>query len=290
MTLKHIQLYAVWSAIGVLFVLVIVLCTLFARSPGRSTQALQNTVHASCPAVRAATVGPIDTQNIQDITVVDDVALRSGDLVLVWQQPKAADNGLYRHAGDRFERAAPMSHSRHLATGMHVYVVAGTIMGGTTLRLFVQDEYPVLGESDIQFRAQAHIPFRDTTHNRRLLVTDNSHVEGLKWIDESSVLGQQAVTLFHADGHTVGFATKTGLHVCIYRLWAASENVGEHDTWFANTLPPGMRPHSTPQSVQLKYSDQDQATYTVTPAGQGVVTDFVVSPYARETHIMYSLA
>lgn len=82
--------------------------------------------------VRAATTAAITLSGLQTI---DDIALVSGDRVLVKDQADAIDNGWYDVSTSAWSRSVDANGNNDLVTGTLCVVAAGTVNGVTVFRL-----------------------------------------------------------------------------------------------------------------------------------------------------------
>ena len=83
------------------------------------------------PTARVATTGNVASiATANSPTPIDGVSPANGDLVLVWQQTNANENGLYTwNAGAPMTRHSTAAASVTLESGTRVYVTEGTVFG-----------------------------------------------------------------------------------------------------------------------------------------------------------------
>jgi hypothetical protein len=99
-------------------------------------------------AVRVATTTNIA---LTDLQTIDDVALAAGDRVLVKQQARAADNGLYIAGLGVWRRTADARSSVQVTAGLTVVVQEGSIHADT-LWLLTTNAPIELGETELAFQ------------------------------------------------------------------------------------------------------------------------------------------
>ncbi|MDD1014695.1 phage tail protein [Pseudomonas rubra] len=98
-------------------------------------------------SVRAATTGPID---LGGLPVLDGIAIRAGDRVLVKDQVQARENGIYIANVGLWQRAADADSIADVTPGLTVTVEQGTKLADTQWKL-VSDGPLVLGVDPLVF-------------------------------------------------------------------------------------------------------------------------------------------
>jgi phage-related tail fiber protein len=98
--------------------------------------------------VRVATTGSNIT--LSGLLTIDGVTLAAGDRVLVKDQTDQTTNGLYNANATTWSRAIDASNNSQFATGMQVYVTAGTINANTVFAM-TNTAAVVLGNTLITF-------------------------------------------------------------------------------------------------------------------------------------------
>lgn len=99
-------------------------------------------------SVRAATTGPID---LTGLPVLDGIAIRAGDRVLVKDQVQARENGIYVAGGGAWLRAQDANGGAYVTPGLAVIVEQGAKLADTQWVL-VTDAPIVLGSTALQFQ------------------------------------------------------------------------------------------------------------------------------------------
>lgn len=97
--------------------------------------------------VRVATTTNITLSGLQ---TVDGVSLVANDRVLVKDQSDRTANGIYKVANGNWSRTTDADESTEL-TGMSVWVLNGTLNGGTAWSLYVGDTTVTIGTSNLLF-------------------------------------------------------------------------------------------------------------------------------------------
>ncbi|RON24401.1 hypothetical protein BK660_01645 [Pseudomonas brassicacearum] len=98
-------------------------------------------------SARVAATAAITLSNLQ---TVDDVAVATGDRVLVTAQALAQDNGIYVASVDSWTRAADADNSLEVTPGLFIHVEQGTTNGDSLWQL-VTDAPINLGTTSLQF-------------------------------------------------------------------------------------------------------------------------------------------
>ncbi|WP_460152827.1 phage tail-collar fiber domain-containing protein [Pseudomonas sp. S2_B07] len=98
-------------------------------------------------SARVAATAAITLSNLQ---TVDDVAVATGDRVLVTAQALAQDNGIYVASADSWTRAADADNSLEVTPGLFIHVEQGTTNGDSLWQL-VTDAPINLGTTSLQF-------------------------------------------------------------------------------------------------------------------------------------------
>ncbi|WP_050590197.1 phage tail protein [Pseudomonas sp. URMO17WK12:I12] len=98
-------------------------------------------------SARVAATAAITLSNLQ---TVDDVAVATGDRVLVTAQALAQDNGIYVASADSWTRAADADNSLEVTPGLFIHVEQGTNNGDSLWQL-VTDAPINLGTTSLQF-------------------------------------------------------------------------------------------------------------------------------------------
>jgi phage-related tail fiber protein len=98
-------------------------------------------------SARVAATAAITLSNLQ---TVDNVAVATGDRVLVTAQALAQDNGIYVASADSWTRAADADNSPEVTPGLFIHVEQGTVNGDSLWQL-VTDAPINLGTTSLQF-------------------------------------------------------------------------------------------------------------------------------------------
>lgn len=98
-------------------------------------------------SARVAATAAITLSNLQ---TVDDVAVATGDRVLVTAQALAQDNGIYVASAEGWTRAADADNSLEVTPGLFIHVEQGTVNGDSLWQL-ITDAPITLGTTGLQF-------------------------------------------------------------------------------------------------------------------------------------------